>query len=201
MEESEKSPIIERLTKFIISSGLTSSQFADKAGIPRPSLSQMLHGRNKSLNNQVLEKLNVAFPHLSIEWLLFGRGDMLQIPNIEISEPQNSTFSDSEAFQPTDKQNVVQDNPTGKDFEKITSNNERAMSESKTGQVFGNFNLFSTPGKQSVPQKEESAPETTNVADIIHKSVSVQESPKKIASIIVLYTDNSFETFVPATDK
>ncbi len=201
MDEPEKSPIIERLTKFIISSGLTSSQFADKAGIPRPSLSQMLHGRNKSLNNQVLEKLNDAFPQLSIEWLLFGRGEMLQIPNIEFSEPQNGTFSDSTDSYITNKQNIDSQNAAFKDFDNNASNRELDLTESKTEQFFGNFNLFSTPGQSAPPKKEETARETASVADIIHKSVSAQESSKKIASIIVLYTDNSFETFVPATDK
>ena len=54
MEESEKSPVLDRLVQFMNSTGLSSSQFADTTGIPRPSLSQMLHGRNKSVNNQVL---------------------------------------------------------------------------------------------------------------------------------------------------
>ena len=74
MEESEKSPVLDRLVQFMNSTGLSSSQFADTTGIPRPSLSQMLHGRNKSVNNQVLAKLNAAFPNLNILWLLFGQG-------------------------------------------------------------------------------------------------------------------------------
>lgn len=36
-----------RLKGFIESQGLTNSQFADRCGIPRPSLSQLLTGRNK----------------------------------------------------------------------------------------------------------------------------------------------------------
>lgn len=194
MVEIEKSPIIERLTKFIISSGLTSSQFADKAGIPRPSLSQMLHGRNKSLNNQVLEKLNDAFPQLSIEWLLFGRGDMLQNSNIEFSEPQNGPSDDSPAPQITEKQSIAQPNSGFGNLNNSAPNNETEAPESKNEQVFGNFDLFTTRGQSS-------ARENTTIADIIPKTVGSQEPAKKIASIIVLFTDNSFETFVPSTDK
>ena len=73
MEENDKSPVIDRLVQFINYTGLSSSQFADKTGIPRPSLSQMLHGRNKSVNNQVLTKLHTSFPALNILWLLFGK--------------------------------------------------------------------------------------------------------------------------------
>ena len=90
MEDSEKSPVLDRLVQFMNSTGLSSSQFADTTGIPRPSLSQMLHGRNKSVNNQVLAKLNAAFPNLNILWLLFGTGNMLENGNIETSEAQNS---------------------------------------------------------------------------------------------------------------
>ena len=38
-----------RLKGFIQSQGLTNSQFADNCGIPRPSLSQLLGGRNKKI--------------------------------------------------------------------------------------------------------------------------------------------------------
>ena len=66
MESSAETPIIQRLNEFIRYTGLSSTQFADKAGIPRPTLSQMVHGRNKSVNNQMLAKLNENFPELSI---------------------------------------------------------------------------------------------------------------------------------------
>ena len=77
MESSAENPIIQRLNEFISYTGLSSTQFADKAGIPRPTLSQMVHGRNKSVNNQMLAKLNENFPELNILWFLFGQGSML----------------------------------------------------------------------------------------------------------------------------
>lgn len=77
MESSAETPIIQRLNEFIRYTGLSSTQFADKAGIPRPTLSQMVHGRNKSVNNQMLAKLNENFPELNILWFLFGQGTML----------------------------------------------------------------------------------------------------------------------------
>ena len=77
MESSAETPMIQRLNEFIRYTGLSSTQFADKAGIPRPTLSQMVHGRNKSVNNQMLAKLNENFPELNILWFLFGQGTML----------------------------------------------------------------------------------------------------------------------------
>ena len=74
MENEQDNPIIYRLKQFLASTGLSSTHFADKAGIPRPTLSQLLHGRNKSINNQILSKLDESFPELNTLWLLFGRG-------------------------------------------------------------------------------------------------------------------------------
>ncbi len=64
--------LVNRLRKFIDSTGLTSTQFADAADISRPTLSQILTGRNKKISNELLSKLHFAFPELDIMWLLFG---------------------------------------------------------------------------------------------------------------------------------
>jgi len=85
--------IVDRLVAYRDYIGLTSSQFADKAGIPRPTLSQFLNGRNKRLSDDMTAKLHAAFPDLNILWLLFGEGDMVTSANIEISEGKNTEKS------------------------------------------------------------------------------------------------------------
>lgn len=64
--------INNRLKRFIQSTGLSDGQFADKAGIPRPSLSQILSGRNKKISHELISKLHYTFPGLNILWLMFG---------------------------------------------------------------------------------------------------------------------------------
>ena len=93
MSEPSESPIIGRLKEFMVYCQLTNSQFADYTGIPRPTLSQLLHGRNKSVNDQLIKKLHDSFPNLNIVWLLFGKGDMLLNANSETSGTQNSSKS------------------------------------------------------------------------------------------------------------
>lgn len=203
MESNEKSPIIERLCKFIDASGLTNSQFADRAGIPRPSMSQMLHGRNKSLNNHVLSKLNDAFPELNIVWLLFGRGDMLSYTNSETSEPQNTLF-------PTSQSDVQIDN---QEFNIGRSKNETAtlFEQNRTNELnsadFGIFAPTPQPASQNEAPKSGSTSDSSDSSDaemftrIINSKIVDKEPAKKIASIIVLFTDNSFKTFVPLTNN
>lgn len=179
MQEKEMSPIIERLCKFIEYSELTNSQFADKAGIPRPSLSQMLHGRNKSLNNQVMAKLNEAFPELNIVWLLFGSGNMLLNSNIKSSERQNPSKTAVESSEPAYKQNITDD--------------ESDFSEG----------LFATQSESVKPEMPKSEPVISTVLNsssgiaAAKQVISNCDNSKKIASIIVLFSDGSFETFVP----
>jgi predicted XRE-type DNA-binding protein len=43
--------IISRLKLFLEQNGISNSQFADTCGIPRPTLSQLLNGRNKKVSD------------------------------------------------------------------------------------------------------------------------------------------------------
>lgn len=187
MKNDDKNPVLDRLIQFIDSTGLSSTQFADKTGIPRPSLSQMLHGRNKSVNNQVLAKLNATFPELNILWLLFGRGDMLQNTNIETSERQNRQL----------ESNIAEQSP------EIEETAQYGFSE--------NPNLFYIPNRINTHVKDNAdtihAPKVPNPT-IPDNTEKVQNVPnalpdiptddgRQISSIIVLYTDGSFETFKP----
>lgn len=69
---------------------LSSSQFADTAGIARPTLSQILNGRNKKISNELIGKVHSAFPQLNVVWLLFGDGEMMNGSNMKTSEAQKS---------------------------------------------------------------------------------------------------------------
>lgn len=196
MIESDKSPIVDRLIKYIEYTGLSSTQFADKAGIPRPSLSQILHGRNKSLNNQLLEKLNLAFPSLNVLWLLFNQGEMLTRTNIEFSEHQNVQnqslldFEDAENYDFTNdynteiEQNFPEENRINQQTppQTSTANTQNAIQSS--------INLEPSPIDVNKPNQTQKQPDNSSA----NHQVAID---KKISSIIVLYSDGSFETFKP----
>lgn len=188
MENDEKNPVLDRLILFIKSTGLTSTQFADKTGIPRPSLSQMLHGRNKSVNNQVLAKLNATFPELNILWLLFGRGDMLQNQNIETSEPQNMLFNDEISTQAADTEESAQygfsDNPNLFSFPNRTNGSAKPIPEP------------AQPTTPNIQAQNDNSDRDIRIAQQTLAEIPNDDS-RQISSIIVLYTDGSFETFKP----
>ena len=64
----------ERLELIMRCYNLTPSQFADKTGIQRASVSHILSGRNKA-SLEVMLKIYDAFPSLDMKWLRTGNGD------------------------------------------------------------------------------------------------------------------------------
>lgn len=80
--------LVSRLKQFMDQSDIAISQFADTCNIPRPTMSQILNGRNKKISDELIAKIHLAYPKLSVLWLMFGEGDMVASSNIQFSEPQ-----------------------------------------------------------------------------------------------------------------
>lgn len=177
--------IASRIKIFLDTLGIPNSQFADTCGIPRPSLSQLLNGRNKKVSDEVIGKIHEAYPNLSVLWLMFGEGDMTVNGNIEISEPQNvpeSLFNDEETV---DEQDVV---PSLGSFldggrpEQSTQMQERTVQNRRT------IEEIPTQRTQTYHPAADHQPSSL--------SLNV-DSSRRVVNIMVFYSDKSFETFVP----
>ncbi|MCM1067420.1 MAG: helix-turn-helix domain-containing protein [Muribaculaceae bacterium] len=186
-ENNEESPIIQRLKQFIAHVGLSSTQFADRAGIPRPTFSQMLNGRNKSIGNQVLAKLDEKFPELDIVWLLFGRGDMLNVANIETSEHSESRSELGSASQASDVQEAHDEPYVPYGLADALIKQQSCREKEVPDATEGRWEASVMCG----------APSDCHITE---RTIPVN-SGKRISSIIVLYSDNSFETFSPASEN
>lgn len=82
--------LVNRLKLFMETKGIAISQFADTCSIPRPTMSQILNGRNKKISDELISKIHFAYPELSVLWLMFGEGDMTTTANSQTSEPLNA---------------------------------------------------------------------------------------------------------------
>ena len=82
--------LVSRLKEYIAKTSIPVTQFADICGIARPTLSQLLNGRNKKVSDEIVAKIHAAFPSLSVYWLMFGEGNMEVSENIELSEGNNA---------------------------------------------------------------------------------------------------------------
>ncbi len=161
--------IVTRLIEFKDSTGLTSSQFADKAEIARPTLSQFVNGRNKRLSDELIAKLHTAFPELNISWLLFGEGEM------------TSAHADDRVAEEVPEMRVTEPSGDGE-----TSTEDGAQSD------------VQKPREAVNTDREVTATATQNIHSVMHVIPPVSANPeRKIKSIMVFYTDNSYETFTP----
>lgn len=169
--------ILSRLISFRDYTQLTNSQFADLARIPRPTLSQFLSGRNKRLSDELATKLHIAFPNLNMMWLLFGEGDMLLDPNIEISEGKIEDFNDETPTLSIENQQIASE-PSLLDI--ITKS--EAIQNNDAGK--------STNSRAELGEFEKVVPNVTKTA-----------SNKSVKFVMVVYSDFSNEVFVPSTQK
>lgn len=163
--------IVSRLKTFINHLNIPVTQFADTCKIPRPTLSQLLNGRNKKVSDEVIRKLHSEYPALNVSWLLFGEGDMLSSENIQISEPQKQGLIDFSDAHISDSEQIT----TTLDFQEDYEQPDSEKSEEPIHDM-------------EMPLKPASIAFDT-------------DKTKKIVNIIVYYNDNSFESFIPGTPK
>lgn len=167
-----------RLKGFIDHEGLTHSQFADRCGIPRPSLSQILSGRNKKISDVIVGQIHKTFPQLSVLWLMFGEGPMIapvfngddgSDSSAQSLFPDEGLFSDNVNFATTGSENDIQQN----------------LSALKHG---------SEPSKSSRFQQVNS---NLQILELQKQIDNFRRNPRKVTQITVYYDDSTFETFVP----
>ncbi len=170
-----KMDIVSRIKAFMAANNISSTQFADACNIPRPSLSQILGGRNKKISDEVIAKIHEAYPRLSVMWLLFGEGEMLTPQNIQFSAPQNPPQAAPSAYQ---SQGVFA--PDDNDQSSLFA---PGISSSGEPMMFGD----EEPAADPVELKNE-VPPTVNIP---------ADGTKSIVNIMVFYSDNSYQSFIP----
>lgn len=176
--------IVNRLKTFMEIHRIGSTQFADKCGIPRPTLSQILSGRNKKISDEVIAKIHNAYPQLSVLWLLFGEGQMESIGNIQFSEPlrggqtppQGASANTFNAPNTTHKNNA---NEEDDGLFGIDSQEAPLL-----------FDIEETPTDN---ESESPLPQDDQQPGVVIPA----DGSKSIVNIMVFYSDNSYQSFVP----
>jgi plasmid maintenance system antidote protein VapI len=70
--------------------GLTNSKFASKLGVQRSNITHIIDKRNKP-SISFIEKIIAKFPHVNIEWLITGTGEMYKQNEISVQESKQKT--------------------------------------------------------------------------------------------------------------
>jgi len=174
--------IVTRLKMFLEQTGISNSQFADTCEIPRPTLSQLLNGRNKKVSDEVIGKIHRAYPSLNVMWLMFGDGEMLM----------NGNGGDVAG---TDK---LSDNAKSVDSQ-IDDLGQRAIS-------FVDDETMGYPQPTKATQRVAATPSMSEtIQTIMRNSNAGRMSPRgsaspdarRVVNIVVFYNDGRFEQFGP----
>ena len=158
----------DRIELIMKSYNLTPSQFADKTGIQRASVSHILSGRNKA-SLEVMLKIFEAFPGLDMQWLMTGKGNapvggVDSAEEVFATQPSLSPIQ-SELFSPVTA--IVTESPV--------------MQQQK---IDARRNVVS----ERAPRR---AARTTS------PSTPAPAASRKIKEIRIFYTDGTYETMIP----
>ena len=93
-----KKNILNRIKKIIEENNLSNSEFAEKIGIPKSSVTHLLSERNNP-SLDIIIKISEAFENISTDYLIFGQENQvkptLQRSNTLFSELDESVSEDS----------------------------------------------------------------------------------------------------------
>ena len=84
-----KKNILNRIKKIIEENNLSNSEFAEKIGIPKSSVTHLLSERNNP-SLDIIIKISEAFKNISTDYLIFGQENQVK-PTIQ---PSNTLFSE-----------------------------------------------------------------------------------------------------------
>lgn len=149
--------------------GYSSSFFADKCGIPRPSLSQLLTGRNKKVNDVLVGLIHNANPELSVMWLMFGEGEMMVSPD-KIHDTNDESNLDNSIF-PDNQSNQ----------------NEYLNVNGLSNANFAD-NITDTQ-RDKLQLRIQSLQEQLD---------EFKQNPRRVTQITIYYDDSTFDTFYPS---
>lgn len=200
--------VASRLKLFIDTSGLTSTQFADMCGIPRPSLSQILSGRNKKISDILVGQIHRAFPDLSVVWLLFGEGPVKIgysrnfTDNKSLKEnlgvyPSEDIFGSPRKDNP-DSINFGTDNSNiGDDTTKLASMNQTNRSGGKMQNENSNLTSLKSYDNSVNSADNQVFESDLKILDLTRQIEQMRQNPRKVLQITIYYDDSTFETFIP----
>lgn len=98
----------DKIKEILIKENISSSQLADKIGVQRSSISHVLSGRNKP-GFDFIQKILVAFPEISGDWLITGSGEMYKQKSISQGHIESPVVEKTFEFSAKNEEEKIQD--------------------------------------------------------------------------------------------
>ena len=98
----------DRILQFMQHEQVTSTQFADKIGVQRSSVSHILSGRNNP-SFDFIRKILISFPKIRAEWLILGEGEMYKVEESrELFDEDPPVYGEESGESATEKEKKIQ---------------------------------------------------------------------------------------------
>jgi transcriptional regulator with XRE-family HTH domain len=197
--------IQERILFLMKARGMNPTQFADEIGVQRSSISHILSGRNNPSLDIITKILN-RFSDVDSNWLVLGKGSLVQKSEGKLIEEKNIEFSKPSETKLSDFSNSLFDDIQEEEPMKSNNNNiedlqrkiellERNRNIEEIANPINNIpnpiedipNLIE-PLKPSIP----SNPIVKNVEEVAINTIK-QDDKKRITKVIIFYSDSTFE--------
>ncbi|MBR6431279.1 MAG: helix-turn-helix domain-containing protein [Muribaculaceae bacterium] len=169
--------IVSRLKTFLDQTGISNSQFADTCEIPRPTLSQLLNGRNKKVSDEVIGKIHRAYPTLNVMWLMFGDGEMLMNGNGTSGDADKMSPASSDSH-PSSEEPSQRAISFDDDYPQVSRASQRVATPSTVNEAIQSIMRSNAVGRGT---RGASSPEG-----------------RYVVNIMVFYSDGRFEKFEPS---
>lgn len=174
--------IVTRLKMFLDQTGISNSQFADTCEIPRPTLSQLLNGRNKKVSDEVIGKIHRAYPSLNVMWLMFGDGEMLLSGSSDQPSTGDMMARDSASaddhLDEMGQRAISFDDDERTDYRQASRPVQRVATPSAMTETIQSIMRSTAAGR--MPQRGSSA-------------------DRRVVKMLVFYSDGRFEEFGPTS--
>lgn len=212
--------IQERIRLLMQSRSLNPTQFADEIGVQRSSISHILSGRNKPSLDIVTKILN-RFPDIDSNWLVLGKGSLIQKNEPKSSRDENIAFSEpSEMAKSSISNTLFDDIQEEKILETPHNTIEDLQRKIEYLEKKASFELseakikdaqIDIPDSQKEVEQKEKENNIKEVNNLVQKSSIINEKfqsdssiqsnqqslcSKHIIKLLVLYSDSTYEELI-----
>lgn len=164
----------DRIRQIMEAQHMTQQVFASYIGTTPATLSGIFNDRTRPTIN-IIESIKKKFPDISLEWLMFGQGDMYQ-----------------QAASPTE--------PSADDVQPSEPGHQAAPSSLFGHEQMLDFGQSVAPTPQNVHHVTPYNNSVRNTrSEIVPEVVKIVDKPaRRVTEIRVYYDDQTWESFVPS---
>ena len=170
--------MIDRIKKIMESENIGLVKFADEIGVGSSALSHYLGGRNK-ISLELVTRILERFRGVNPEWLLLGRGEMYKSADTKVANHEPDLFSSVSSPQPVTL---------------MANEDEKTDNSTYDGD-------FLEPETLKQEEKSEHEPTQCNEPQYVAQTKTLQNDRKSIEKIIVMYSDSTFDCYLPNGKK